>query len=129
MPDSAAASERPVVLVAEDDESVRLAIELMLDDQGFEILFAVDGEEAVAVARKEVPDIILLDAHMPKLDGKEVMVELMNDATTSSIPVLVLSGMARYEPSEWHGAGFVSKPFTQAELAHRVREALAERPA
>ncbi len=116
---------RPLVLVAEDDFNVRLTLEIVLEDEGFETVLAADGEEALAAARKSLPDVILLDQIMPKLDGKQVLQALRQDAATRNIPVLVLSGMERGLPADWPGAEFVGKPFSPEELVRRIRGVLA----
>lgn len=113
------------VLVAEDDPSVRMTIEFVLKDEGFDVLLAEDGEQALSLALEAKPDVILLDQIMPKLDGKEVLAALRRDDSTKDIPVLVLTGMARGEPSEWPGATFVGKPFSPDALVQRIREVLA----
>jgi len=116
--------ERPIVLVAEDDPSVRLTIKFILADEGYEMLFAEDGEQALALAQARHPDIILLDQMMPKMDGQQVLSALRNDEVMREVPVLVLSGMARGAAAEWPGAQFVGKPFSPDELIERVRGAL-----
>ncbi|HEV2756614.1 MAG TPA: response regulator [Actinomycetota bacterium] len=119
---------RPLVLVAEDDFNVRLTLEIVLEDEGFETLLAADGEAALAAARESIPDVILLDQIMPKLDGKQVFNALRADETTRDIPVLVLSGMERGVAADWPGAEFVGKPFSPEELVRRIRKVLpAER--
>ncbi len=115
---------RPLILVAEDDFNVRLTLEIVLEDEGFETVLAADGEEALAAARRSLPDVILLDQIMPKLDGKQVLHALRQDAATRNIPVLVLSGMERV-PADWPGAEFVGKPFSPEELVRRIRGVLA----
>jgi DNA-binding response OmpR family regulator len=115
--------DKPRVLVAEDDASVRMTLEFVLEDEGFDVLIAEDGERALEVARSEHPDVILLDQIMPKMDGKQVFMALRDDAATSAIPVLVLSGMVR-ERDDWPGAYFVGKPFSPEELVKRIREVL-----
>ncbi|MGH2694178.1 MAG: response regulator [Actinomycetota bacterium] len=114
---------RPRILVAEDDPSVRMTLQFVLEDEGFEVIMAEDGERAVAVARAERPDVILLDGMLPKLDGREVYSTLRGDDATKEIPVLVLSGMVR-EHDDWPGAHFVGKPFSPDELIKQIREAL-----
>lgn len=116
---------RPLVLVAEDDFNVRLTLEIVLEDEGFEILLAADGEEALRQARDSHPDVILLDQIMPKLDGKQVLHALRADEATRDIPVLVLSGMERGVPADWPGAQFVGKPFSPEDLVRRIRAVLA----
>lgn len=113
------------VLVAEDDASVRLTIEFVLQDEGFEVFLAEDGEEALKIAQTELPDVILLDQIMPKLDGKQVLHALRADESTKDIPVFVLTGMARGAPEEWPGARFVGKPFSPEELVVMIRQRLA----
>ena len=113
------------VLVAEDDASVRLTIEFVLQDEGFEVFLAEDGEQALKIAQAELPDVILLDQIMPKLDGKQVLQALRADDSTKDIPVFVLTGMARGAPEEWPGARFVGKPFSPDELVLMIRERLS----
>ncbi len=115
---------RPLVLVAEDDFNVRLTLEVVLEDEGFDIVLAADGEEALRAARDSRPDVILLDQIMPKLDGKQVLHALRQDAATRDIPVLVLSGMERGVPGDWPGAQFLGKPFSPEELVRRIRAVL-----
>lgn len=117
--------EPPKVLVAEDDASVRMAIDFVLSDEGFTVLLAEDGEQALNLARAELPDVILLDQMMPKLDGKQVLTALREGSSTRSIPVFVLSGMSRGGPGEWPGAHFVGKPFSPEELVRLIRKRLA----
>lgn len=114
------------MLVAEDDASVRMTIEFVLKDEGFDVLLAGDGEEALKLAHDTLPDVILLDQIMPKMDGKEVLTALRNHEPTSAIPVLVLTGMARGEPEDWPGATFVGKPFSPEVLVARIKEILDE---
>ncbi|MGI8774525.1 MAG: response regulator transcription factor [Actinomycetota bacterium] len=109
------------VLVAEDDPSVRLTLQFVLEDEGFEVILAGDGEEALELARSECPDVILLDQMMPKMDGKQVLAALRNDGTTKDVHVLVLSGMSRGSPEDWPGAQFVGKPFSPEDLVARIR--------
>lgn len=114
------------VLVAEDDASVRLTIEFVLADEGFQVLLAEDGEQALDLARSELPDVILLDQIMPKLDGKQVLKALRAEEQTRDIPVFVLTGMARGAAEDWPGAQFVGKPFSPDDLVRLIRKRLAE---
>ena len=83
------------VLLAEDDRFLRRAAEARLRRHGLEVLTAVDGEEALRLARSERLDLVLLDVVMPKLDGFEVLKLLKEDAATASIPVIVLSNLGQ----------------------------------
>jgi DNA-binding response OmpR family regulator len=104
---------------------VRMTLEFVLEDEGFSVVLAEDGEQALALALSETPDVILLDQIMPKLDGKQVLTALRESASTRDIPVLVLTGMARGAPEDWPGAHFVGKPFSPDELVERIRKVLA----
>ncbi|HEY7874394.1 MAG TPA: response regulator [Actinomycetota bacterium] len=117
---------RPVVLVAEDDASVRLTLEFVLTDGGFEVVFAHDGEQALALAQSSLPSAILLDQVMPKMDGKEVLSALRKDDATAEIPVFVLTGMDRGSPEDWPGAHFVGKPFSPGDLVTQLKKAIVE---
>lgn len=102
-----------------------MTIEFVLVDEGYEVLMASDGAEALAMARSSLPDVILLDQIMPKMDGKEVFAALRSEDATRSIPVLVLSGMSPGADDEWPGAHFVGKPFSPEVLLERIRGVLA----
>ena len=88
------------VLVAEDDRFLRRAAESALRRHGFDVITASDGEEALRLARQELPDIILLDLIMPKLQGFDVLRELKQDPATSSIPVIILSNLGQEQDSK-----------------------------
>lgn len=115
------------ILIAEDDASVRMTLEFVLRDEGFDVVCARDGEEAVALARAACPDVILLDKIMPKMDGRDVLTALQADEATSEIPVFVLSGMARGPGDDWPGAHFVGKPFSPEHLVQKIHAVLGER--
>lgn len=83
------------ILLAEDDRFLRRAAEATLRRHGFDVLTAVDGEEALRLARAERPDLVLLDLIMPKLQGFEVLRALKEDAATASIPVVVVSNLGQ----------------------------------
>ncbi len=112
---------RPVVLLAEDDPSVRMTIEFVLDDEGFDVVIAEDGEQALSLARDRKPDAILLDRIMPKMDGRDVYAALRRDDSTRNIPVIVITGMVRDDSDDWQGAHFVGKPFSPDDLVHVLR--------
>jgi len=83
------------VLLAEDDRFLRKATDACLRKAGFTVLTAVDGEEALRMARAERPDLVLLDLIMPKMEGFAVLRELKKDPATASIPVVVLSNLSQ----------------------------------
>jgi CheY-like chemotaxis protein len=89
-------SEEPRrILVAEDDRFLRKAAEMALKRQGYTVLTAADGEEALLAARSALPDLILLDLIMPKLNGFDVLQALKKDAPTAAIQVIILSNLGQ----------------------------------
>jgi DNA-binding response OmpR family regulator len=117
---------RPVVLVVEDDASVRMTLSFVLEDEGFAVLEAEDGEEALRLATSERPNVILLDSVMPKLGGPQVLAALKENEVTSEIPVFILSGMTPRADTDWAGAHFIGKPFSPDELVTKIRAVLPE---
>jgi CheY-like chemotaxis protein len=120
------------ILLAEDDRFLRKAAEATLRRHGFEVLAAVDGEDALRRAREEPPDLILLDLIMPKLNGFEVLRELKQDVPTASIPVIVLSNLGQegdvQQAMEGGAVAYCVKAnLSLEELVRRVEEALANR--
>ena len=83
------------ILLAEDDRFLRKAAEARLRQHGFTVFTAVDGEEALRLARAEKPDLLLLDLIMPKVQGFEVLKALKQDPATAAIPVIVLSNLGQ----------------------------------
>ena len=116
------------ILIVDDESSIRLVCRLNLDSDGFQTLEAADGETALALARSEQPDLILLDIMLPGIDGWNVAEQLGAAPETRDIPILFLS--ARSDPSdearshEAGALGYVSKPFDPEELIARVRDVL-----
>jgi DNA-binding response OmpR family regulator len=118
------------VLLAEDDRFLRRAADATLRRHGFTVITAVDGEEALSKARQEIPDLILLDLIMPKLQGFEVLRELKTSPLTSAIPVIVLSNLGQEKDSKTArelGAldYWVKANVGLEELVKRVEAALA----
>jgi CheY-like chemotaxis protein len=83
------------ILVAEDDLFLRRAVASILRRNGFDVVTASDGAEAIARIRDERPDLVLLDLVMPKMHGFEVVSAAKRDATTAEIPIVVLSNLGR----------------------------------
>jgi DNA-binding response OmpR family regulator len=117
------------VLVADDEPPIRLLCQVNLAVAGIGVLQAEDGEEALALARAEAPDLILLDLMMPRLDGWTVAEELAADKRTSDIPVVFLTARAttadRRRAEELGALGYVLKPFDPVGLAPLVAGVVA----
>jgi DNA-binding response OmpR family regulator len=116
---------RPVVLIADDDPTIRLILMLNLDAEGMQVEMTGDGAEVVGLARRVHPDVAVLDVMLPGADGCSVLRDLRADPRTADIPVVLLS--ARTSDDEiWEGwrAGadsYVTKPFDIGELLAIVR--------
>lgn len=81
------------ILIVEDESALQNAMQEFLLAEGFAVVVASDGETAVQVAKKEVPDLILLDIVLPKKDGFEVITELQEDKKTENIPIILLTNL------------------------------------
>ncbi len=114
-----------VILVADDEALNRKVLRELLTSKGFHVEEAVDGEAAVAKTRETMPELVLLDVRMPRLDGFEVCRILKNDERTQFIPIVLLTALSSVEDrvagNEAGADEFLSKPFYQAELLTRVR--------
>ena len=125
------AKTRPLVLVAEDDEDILALVVFDLEDEGYEVLTARDGQEAVALALERHPDLILLDVAMPGLDGYEVTRRLRADESTRATPVVLLTARAQVKDViagfEAGANDYVTKPFRPDELRTRLHAALGRR--
>ena len=81
------------ILFIEDEAALQRALSHVLSDQGYKTFSAMDGETGIAAAKKELPDLILLDLIIPKKDGFTVLTELKADKETEKIPVIVLTNL------------------------------------
>jgi DNA-binding response OmpR family regulator len=119
----------PLVLVADDDEDILLLVTTRLKRDGFEIVQASNGDEALAVARERRPDLAVLDIGMPGLDGVEVLEQIRADDDLRAMKVLLLTAKAQEsDVRRGFDAGadaYVKKPFSPADLSARVRELLS----
>ena len=81
------------ILFIEDESALQRALTHVLGDEGYETFSAMDGESGIALAHKELPDLILLDLIIPKKDGFTVLDELKTDTATKDIPIIVLTNL------------------------------------
>jgi adenylate cyclase len=118
----------PRILIADDSPSNRDILQTRLAIHGYEILTATDGEEALAIARKAQPDLILLDVMMPKLDGFEVCRRLKADRSLPLIPVILVTAKTDSKDIvaglEAGGDEYLTKPVDQAALVARIKSML-----
>jgi DNA-binding response OmpR family regulator len=114
------------VLVIDDESPIRLLCRVNLEAEGMTVLEAGDGSSGLEIARRERPDVILLDVMMPGLDGWRVAEQLLEDPTTVDIPVVFLTARAdlrdRARGMDLGGIDYITKPFNPVELAQLMRE-------
>jgi signal transduction histidine kinase len=116
------------ILIVDDERHNRELLEVMLKPDGFLLLSAATGEEALAIVVRQPPDLILLDVMMPGMDGYEVAGRIKNDPSTKGIPVIMLTALddrnAKMLGLNAGAEDFLTKPVDRAELSVRVRNLL-----
>jgi diguanylate cyclase (GGDEF)-like protein len=116
------------VLLIDDSEEIHVQVRLMLDDETVEVSTASCGPEGIAAAKKQPPDLILLDVDMPAPNGFDVCNSLKSDPMTLTIPIIFLTGMSSTKEKirglNLGAIDYVTKPFEPAELRARVQSAL-----
>jgi DNA-binding response OmpR family regulator len=119
-----------VVLVVEDDPSIMLGLQINLEKEGYSVLTADDGERAIAMAKNDVPDLVILDVMLPKMNGFVVLQAIRREGLT--MPIIILSArtgeMDKVTGLELGAEDYVAKPFSLAELLARVRAGLRRGP-
>jgi len=110
-------------LLVEDDESIRLALTDMLEDEGFAVTTAVNGREALDLLRRFAPpEVILLDLMMPVMDGWEFRVEQQSDPALAGIPLLAMSADLSAKARAIAADGYIRKPIDFSELLAKLRD-------
>ncbi|HTI54403.1 MAG TPA: response regulator [Verrucomicrobiae bacterium] len=120
------------VLVVEDHEENRRILRLLLASASIDMIEAVTGEEGVAAAERERPDLILMDIQLPGLDGYEATRRIKANPAVRHIPIIVVTSYALsgddVKAFEAGCDAYVTKPFVPRELLAKVREFLAKQP-
>jgi two-component system alkaline phosphatase synthesis response regulator PhoP len=118
------------VLVVDDEIYIVHILDFSLGMEGYEVITALDGEQALEKARSEKPDLIVLDIMMPKLDGYETCKQLKADAGTKDIPVILLSAKGRNVDQkigfEVGADDYITKPFSPRKLVERINAILGQ---
>ena len=118
------------ILLADDDDNLRLLVRTTLEDSRREIYEAIDGPTALAMARRHSPDLLILDWMMPGMSGIDVANALRNDPTTANIPIIMLTARAQQKDRQTgHAAGvrcFLTKPFSPLQLLEKIDEICGE---
>ena len=125
------------ILVVDDEIYIVHILDFSLGMEGYEVITALDGEQALEKVKNEKPDLIVLDIMMPKLDGYEVCKNIKSSAETQHIPVILLSAKGRNVDQKLGfdvGADdYITKPFSPRKLVERINQLLGqtvtERPA
>ncbi len=121
--------DKKKILIADDEPNIRLLVSGMLS-QDYIVIAASDGEEAIALARKKKPDLILMDIMMPKMDGYAACSVLKAGPATRAIPVVMLTGVGhelnKKLAKEVGADGYITKPFSMEELLETVTPLLTK---
>lgn len=114
------------ILVVDDERQIRELLARFLAREGYEVVLASNGEEAIKLVESEDPQVILLDVKMPGTDGIEMCKKLKAEEKTSFIPVIIMTALSdrKTEAVEARADDFVDKPFNLAELLVRVKSIL-----
>ncbi len=126
------ASQRAKVLVVDDEPDVLLLCRVNLEFEGYEVVEATDGEQAMEQARSESPDVVLLDVMMPTLDGWQVLSAMKSDDALKDIPVVMLTAKVQDQDQirGWSqgAADYITKPFSPLALSQVLEDVLSTDP-
>ncbi|WP_020395996.1 response regulator transcription factor [Thiolinea disciformis] len=116
------------VLIADDEPNILLSLEFLMKREGYQVVVAKDGQEALDTIAREKPDLVLLDAMMPKKTGYEVCNEVRSNADYKNTLILMLTAKGRdTDIAKGMALGadaYMVKPFSTKELAQKVKELL-----
>lgn len=116
------------ILVVDDDKQIVRLVKTYLEESGYTVLTAFEGEDALRVVRYERPDLVVLDIQLPKLDGWEITRRMRSDEALSAIPILMLTArvedMDKILGLELGADDYLTKPFNPREVVARVRAIL-----
>lgn len=116
------------ILIADDEPNILISLEYLMKREGYEVLLARDGQEALEVLKRERPRLVLLDVMMPKKTGFEVCQELRSDETLKDTVVLMLTAKGRdTDVAKGMALGadaYMTKPFSTRELVQKVQQLL-----
>jgi len=123
-------NKRPKVLIAEDEETIVESLSFLMEKEGYDVSVATDGQTAIKMIARDIPNMVLLDVMMPGCDGFEVVRAVRADPKTKPIPIMMLTAKTR-EVDRRKGLelgvdDFVTKPFSTRDVVSRVK-ALLER--
>ena len=121
------------ILVIEDTKSVRQILAAMLVDEGYEVVTAIDGKDGLDLAKRERPDLIILDVMLPEMNGYEVCCRLKFDEEYEHIPVILLTARRkeadRKKAEQTCADAYLTKPFEREALVQEIRRLLKPKKA
>jgi DNA-binding response OmpR family regulator len=119
---------KPRVLIVEDEPNIVLSLEFLLQREGYDTAVAADGEEALALARRLRPDVVLLDVMMPRRNGYDVCRAIRGDPDLAATPVIMVSAKGQevevLKGLELGASAYITKPFGNAEILEAIRAVL-----
>jgi len=122
-------TKRPKVLIAEDEETIVESLSFLMEKEGYDVSVATDGQMAIAMIVRDLPDMVLLDVMMPGCDGFDVVRAVRENPQTRPVPIMMLTAKTR-EVDRRKGLelgvdDFVTKPFSTRDVVSRVKAMLA----
>jgi CheY-like chemotaxis protein len=125
-------TERATVLVVDDEPDVLLLCRVNLEFEGYEVVEAADGHQALERIREAAPDVVLLDVMMPDMDGWQVLGAIKDDPALKDIPVVMLTAKVQDQDQlrGWSqgAADYITKPFSPLALSQVLQDVLATDP-
>ncbi len=117
------------ILVVDDDKNLRRLYQFELEAEGYRIVLAENGREALELVSREVPDLVVMDIRMPEMDGLEAMAHALK--RHGRIPILLNSAYSSYQDNflAWAAEGYLIKSSDLEPLKQKIREVLASQPA
>ncbi len=115
------------ILIVEDDKNQRLLYEQELKHDGYEVVTASDGKDALEKVQKQLPDVVVMDINMPKMDGIEAMGRILSK--NKAIPVIINTAYSNYKDSfmSWMADAYVVKSSDLSELKDKIKEVLVNK--
>lgn len=118
------------ILIVDDDEDIVFVLGERLRQEGYEVLSAADGEQALNQIQKNTPDVVVLDLMLPKVDGNTVRLKMKDNPETANIPVIIITGKIQLKEllalgEDMSIAAYLEKPFTVNALLEKIRQITA----
>jgi CheY-like chemotaxis protein len=115
------------ILVVDDEKDVVELLKFLLEKDGYNVITAFNGREALATAKQEIPDLMLLDVMMPEMDGYTVQTQLLDNPNTRGIPIIILTAKGQLRDVFAMSANvkaYIEKPFDPKTLRAKIQESI-----